>query len=510
MLFDLLDKWSKKYIKSENLFENLILIFLIALTMGTIVMLLVCETYIWPNGNDLNIGALMHKYLSEGKTSSWGGMLKTACLIAKENWLEWTGCYTSYFFSALQPFIILGRKYVVLNSVILIAGNAFGILYFCRAVLADFLSVDKKKAWICALGILALNMQFVPSAYAAYLWFNGSFYNTIAFSALLIYIVLEMKIAMQDKKNAHRYFLLVLLSIFIGGANYATSMVLIGFNLLFSLNLWAGKNKYAKVKRLGIMTVQILHIICFAITVCAPGNFVRMQEFEQRNAVVAIIYSFVYALRHIFDYMTLPVCCITLILGIYIYINIRKNGYGYRYPGVICLISFCFFAMMEAPTSYAEGCMPPLRQVNIQIWTLYLLAIANTAYFAGWLDNEYISKIPMQQSVKDVLFTAKSKNSALGIGLIILMLICYKPDELTCAIAAKSVFSLKGFAAECEERWELLENDEIKIVSFKPFENFPEIYHGLKDVVVPDSEVNMWINEGFEAYYNKEKVYLDK
>lgn len=216
MIFDMLDKLSGKFIKKEKFFENIILLFLITVTISTVIMLLTCEAYIWPDGNDLAIGSSMHEYLSKGSTGLWG-ILNMAFQVTKEQYFAWSGCYTSYFFSTLQPFIILGRNYIVLNGIILIIGNSFGILYFCRAILHDVFAINKKKTWICALGILTLNMQFVPSIYSAYLWFNGSFYNTMGFSAALIFIALEMKIITQDKKNFHRYVCLVMLAIFIGG-----------------------------------------------------------------------------------------------------------------------------------------------------------------------------------------------------------------------------------------------------------------------------------------------------
>lgn len=277
---------------------------------------------------------------------------------------------------------------------------------------------------------------------------------------------------------------------------------------MLSINILADKR--IDKKRWGIIAAQILHIACFALAVCAPGNSVRMQEFEQRNALVAILYSFVYAIRHIMDYMTMPVICIVIALGIYIYLNIRNKEYKYRYPGVICLISFCFFAMMETPTSYAEGCMPPIRQVNIQIWMLYLLAVINIVYFIGWIDKEYISKLNWEQfSVAELSFSiTKLKNNVLGIAFIIMLLICYRPDEMTCAIAAKSVFSLKEFIMDCEERWAILEDDKIEIAVLKPFDNLPEVFYGLRDVVVLETETGIWINEACAEYYNKEKVYL--
>lgn len=154
--------------------------------------------------------------------------------------------------------------------------------------------------------------------------------------------------------------------------------------------------------------------------------------------------------------------------------------------------------------------MPPLRQVNIQVWLLWLLAIVNVVYFAGWIDTEYISKIKCSEQAKQLLFSAKTKTSLLGILSVIMLLICWRPDELTCSLALKSVFELKEFGAECEERWELLEDEETDIVAFTPFEHLPEIFKGLNDLQEPDAEVGTWINEAFARYYNKQKVYLQE
>ncbi|MBD5537239.1 MAG: hypothetical protein HDQ99_16605 [Lachnospiraceae bacterium] len=368
--------------------------------------------------------------------------------------------------------------------------------------------MDRKSAWLCSLGVLTLCMQFVPSAYMAYFWFNGSFYNTMSFSAMLVYVALETKMIVKKQKG-YNFLILGLLGIFIGGANYATSLVLIGYNVLLNISI-LGSNKRAKKDKICLIMIQLVHLACFLAAVAAPGNRVRMQSFKQRNVILAILYSFVYALRHIFDYMSLPVIFIILILGIYIYTLVRDKKYQYRYPAMICLMSFCFFAMTEAPTSYGESCMPPLRQVNIQVWLLWMLAIANVVYFAGWIDNEYISKIKWSKETRQLLFSAKTKTSLLGVLGVIILLICWRPDELTCSLALKSVLELKEFKVEREERWKLLEDEETDVVVFAPFEHLPEIFKGLNDLQDPDDELRSWINKAFAIYYHKEKVYLQE
>lgn len=504
-LFNVLDTISAKLRTMKNLYKNCILFFLATLLLGTIVLMLVCGLYIWPDGNDLVIASEMHA-LSENKNLFT--LLKNAFKIAGSYYFTHSGCYTSYFFTTLQPFVVFGREYFILNVLILIIGNVFGILYFTKTMLTEILSVDKKSAWLCSLGVLTLCMQFVPSAYMAYFWFNGSFYNTMSFSAMLIYVALETKMIVK-KQRGYDFLILGLLGIFIGGANYATSMVLIGYNILLNIST-LGSNKRTKKDKICLIMTQLVHLICFLAAVAAPGNRVRMQSFEQRNVILAILYSFVYALRHIFDYMSLPVIFIILILGIYIYTLVRDKKYQYRYPAMICLISFCFFAMTEAPTSYGESCMPPLRQVNIQVWLLWMLAIVNVVYFAGWIDNEYISKIKCSEQTKKVFFSSKTKASLFGILSVIMLLICWKPDELTCSLALKSVLELKEFKIEREERWKLLEDEETDVVVFAPFEHLPEIFNGLNDLREPDAEVGAWINEAFAMYYGKQKVYLQK
>lgn len=494
-----------EFISRMNLkryWKNLFLVGLVFVTLITIIPMAICSIVILPDGNDLTFAKPVYDYVSNNGFSL--NVVSIAANNAIKYYKEWTGAYSSVFFTSLEPFAF-GNKYAFLHFFILIIAFFVSIYYFLNTFLIRLLKCDKIDFYIVLLLISNLFIQYIPSIYNGFYWFNGSFYNTFGFYMFLIYISKVAKLFFDDTLNKTFFVIeIFLLSAFLGGCNFSTSLILLMILVtVFILSLVIRTVNRDKVFLLAYSTVTLF--IFFMIAVLAPGNSLRAQCFTQRNPILAILYSFVYAVRHILNYTDLAIFLLLFITSIFCYMSIRKWRFSYRFPLIIFIASFALFSATYTSVSYAESMMPPIRQVNIQIWFMYLLMIFNFVYVLGWLENNFVT-----QTIKSALYSLKNNNattSLLILFMIIYVFIAWEPDRLTGALAIKALNNIGPLKQELDERYEILENDTIKTVTFNKLENVPELFYGYSDFQEVGSKKE-WINIAFAIYYDKDEIKL--
>ena len=132
-------------------------------------------------------------------------LLQGALSSSLENWQNWSGCYTSYFFSALAP-CIWGDEYVFLNIFILLGAFIIANCISFRWIAIDILKLPVEQAWIMFLSALFISVQFVPSTAEAYYWFNGSFYHIVGYSMGLLLFSVLLKVLFCDKKMHYKRY----------------------------------------------------------------------------------------------------------------------------------------------------------------------------------------------------------------------------------------------------------------------------------------------------------------
>ena len=498
-------------LKIREYWKILVVVLLAMFTVVTTVLLIICGIPSLPNGNDLNNAlGLRHALKADmGFFEIIVVAITEAAKNAADVYFTWGGTYTNPFFTTLEPFTF-GSQYGFLHTIILLGFNSRGLYYFLKVFLRDILGIKALDFYIVYFLLWNLNIQYIPSPYSAFFWYNGSFYNTVLFSAGLVFFAKICKLVYQNKENIQWGSILILsiMAIILGGGNYSTILLLLLSQIVLLLDLFVQK-KYKKVVKGQVLFLFCLLLICFGFNVFAPGNFIRAEFYEQRNPVIAIAACFVYALRHVLTWLKLPVVLIAVLAANIIYNAIRKKEYNYRCPLLIFLTGFCFFASTYASVSYAEGQMPPARQLNFQYWFLIIVLVINIVYFLGWIENKYgyllkdiTEALVRHQNLKDF------KMNILLIYFLVIGICAWDPDGLTVAKAMKDMNVIGQFKQELDARIEILEDDSIKNVEFMSFTEMPSLYEGCYDIASKEDEEKLyWMNTAFCNYYDKESIW---
>ena len=133
------------------------------------------------------------------------------------------------------------------------------------------MKADKSSWIIVSVCVLTLSIQLVFSARESFYWFNGGIYYTFYYSLSLILFGILLKIAYKKKRSIFNYFVVIFLSLFIGGGNYTTALVTTIVVCLLAIIFTCQKNPAKRI--IGIAFLLLL--IGLGISAAAPGNAVR-------------------------------------------------------------------------------------------------------------------------------------------------------------------------------------------------------------------------------------------
>lgn len=228
--------------------------------------------------NDDFAYALQSKVLLDNKSGL--GMLLTlfenAFSSAYKEYVSWSGCYTSYFFSALAPYI-WGDQYTFLNTFILLGGFIILNAVSLKIILVDILKWRKDVSVGIGALFIGISISFIPSTAEAFYWFNGGFYNIIGYGLGLLLIALFLKVLFYKQAiSLTKYVLgMILVSILFTGTNYSTILVYIVIYAFLGAGIIFGLLKVEKKRKRVLYCTLIFFYVGCAISVLAPGNSVR-------------------------------------------------------------------------------------------------------------------------------------------------------------------------------------------------------------------------------------------
>lgn len=317
-------------------------------------------------------------------------VIDEALWVVKNVFFSWQGTYSSVFLMALMP-ATFGNQYYFVGIFAIITMLVAGTFFFVYTLCACF---DKKKDYALLVSEIAtiFVLQYYYSAQQGIYWYNGSLHYTFMHSLMLVMLGVVLRV-LYAEKTVTKVLLCVayaLLAFIVAGSNFVTALQ--GILLLLVL-LFAGFRKGQR-NLYGLIPGTLIYIAGMLANMLAPGNARRAVWYETvaKGPVESILYSFKSGFELFGQFtgfrMLVPMIILAPVfwkmLG-----NEETEGDGkFLLPGLVTVLSFCFFCTGFTPSYYGMG-HPGLARTFCSIKvTLMLLIFVNEYYWMGWIKNK--------------------------------------------------------------------------------------------------------------------------
>ena len=483
---------------------NLILI----LVLLSFLPLLFISKYNHMSADDYSYGSETHQVWQH--TGSLSETVKTAGTTVAKYYDSWQGTFTSIFLMALQPGIF-GEKYYPIGAVFLICLYGVSFYVFGHVMFTRLLNVDKYQAGIVTLFMLLLCTQWMQAPVQAFYFYNAGVHYIFMFSMMLLALSLQILLATGTKKRIFSTLAATILAIVVGGGNYVTAFfyLLLIITILF-VSVICQHFQKEKKRNIGFQILPLLAFVCsFLISVMAPGNSVRGDEFQEITPIGAIGLAFKYSIEGCNVWMTLSIVCFFMFLLPLVVAMVQKTDFSFPLPGLVVLYAYCLFAAMYAPTCYALGFPGAGRCRNIYRMVYYLMLLFDMIYVCGYANHKL--RISGLREAFERAGESFVKHIWMPFGMItgaFLMFIVLTDDWNSYASlsAVKSVWAKEAqlYHVQSLEREEMLKTTEEKKVEVQSTTAHPHLLF-FDDITTDTSD---WRNKYMAKWYGKKKVVL--
>lgn len=333
--------------------------------------------YDTPWYDDYDYGKFTKSFIAEyGPTGIWDGLKYTV----RTQWYAWQGTFSSVFMMALVPSIFGEYYYIGIIGILLFF--TVSCMALVKTVCANLLKAKRPVQIMCMVLVTSALTQLIYTAQQGLYWYNSAVHYTFMHGCL--FLLLAAVIKFLYVRSVPAAVLLVVctacLSVVCGGSNFVTAL-----QGLLALLTAAGLAVMAKKRRGWILAVPVVvYGTAFYYSVIAPGNNMRSAFYTGFGPVKSILYSFKSAAENFWKFtdviMLLALCLFALI----IWNTLREAKCSFRYPVLVSLFSFGFYATGFTPSYYAMGNGGLSRTWVVVKFTLQLLLFINTAYWLGW------------------------------------------------------------------------------------------------------------------------------
>ena len=482
-------------------------LYAVLLLVVSLLPLLIAGRYNLLMADDFAMGKECHKIWED--TGSITAMLGYAFSHALEVWQTWQGCFTINFLDSLNPGFF-GEGFAWITPVLMLFAMLIPLFLFVKALLKRYYECTGKDVLVI-YGIMAFMMvQTMPAPVEALYWYSGAVaYTFLHFLMLLLFCILW-----QTERVGNKYLqavcgvVAVIYAFFVGGCQYITVLQCVLWYCVF-LFVERKELKWWKI------VPGVALIAGFAVNMLAPGNATRQEGAGGLNPIVAILRSFIEAIRYGKEWMTSIVVLGIAFLVPFIW-KIVKNGkrkFEYKYPVLVLMGSYCIFSAAFTPSLYGVANVVSGRIQNLIQSIFYVLMFVNLFYIIGWLQYRMADAqsgvFADIRLIKDVLKKYNWIYSWVIFAGILLVLVG-TGDKNTFASISATRSLLNGemitYYAEAQERLAIYEDDTVTIAEVEAFSVQPKVLY-FADVVA-EGDANYWINENIAQYYGKEKVVL--
>ncbi len=495
------------YERIKRVFSDKFIFFLLlGVFIISVIPIFIIAFYNTPSADDFSYSVLTHK--AWDKTGSILEVLKGACEKVASSYNSWQGTFTSIFLFALQP-AIFGYRWYFLTTFIMIAVLSFGIIYFCDVVFRRTIGADKYQTGIVVLLILLLCINMLPSPVQAFFWFNGSVHYTFFFGlSLVLYAKIIRYIQTSENvpkiKSVIRLVTIIILSVFISGSNYVTTLATAVIYVAFIVYICAKKHFHS----LWLLVPFCLYSVGFAINIVAPGNTVRQTAyFDKPNAIKAIGLALIQTLRDSVNWLSFPLLCVLIFSVPILYAVAVKSKLSFRHPLAMIAASFLFLAVMFTPSLYAMGVLPG-RISDVIFFAYVILLFANTFYILGYINKNIVLNYKNKKLIPRPKSSEKHYSSIfiifVAFSFVISSATFYHIKNFTVLGATKALVdgSAYTFNKTFYDRCAVLEDDNVKDVVFDRLVDKLEC----RPYVLFLSD--FWDNEYMSDYYDKNSITI--
>lgn len=337
--------------------------------------------YAVPWYDDYNYGAFTRTAYE--MNPSIGGVLKGVWECIKTQWHAWQGTFSSIFFMALMPGI-WGEEWYFIGPVFLILLLTVAVMTLVGLFARRILLAEKTAAVVLQVGVTAMVVLFIHTAQAGFYWYNAGVHYVGMHSIFLLMIASAICLVTAKKKGETLAFLAttVVLSFGCSGANYVTALQ--GILMLLSIIAWCmlvGNKRVVLV-----VPATVAYAIGFYLNVAAPGNDKREAALTGygTDPISAVLNSFKEALLNLGDFTGVRTVIFLILLAPIIYYVVSRAQIRFRYPLLVLVWSFCFYATGFTPSLFSLGHAGLARTLNAVKITYQILLILNEIVLLGW------------------------------------------------------------------------------------------------------------------------------
>jgi hypothetical protein len=467
--------------------------------------LLMIAKYDRASADDWSYGVYGYNVIKNGGNAL--GVIKAAFKTAADNYTVWEGRFANSFLASLQPGIF-GESFYGMVPWIMIGMLIISETFFSVTLIS---LNDRKNLWNCIPVIfpaLVIQILYTPSVVESFYWYTGAVNYTFIYGLSLVLLGIYIKLSANEYNFLKKFLLVILssiMSILVGGDNFATSLsITITFVLLSLTLLLVIKNKKAFFRTLHI---PIITAISMAICISAPGNTNRLNgNFGGKtgNALEAVFSSLTRTWLNVRIWSNLKILLLIMLILPFIWRIVKDINFNFRLPLLFTFVSYGVYSSEITATMYVDGTTGGGRMNGVLYYSYILWLLLNTAYWLGWLTH-------MEPLKKLFVLFEKNCEKYILIYCTVIGVICaaaiYKTDLKT--ISSYKAYRdyrqgwAKQYAAEWDERYKVLHDDTIKDVVFQPLSVSPET---LMYTDLQDEYGYVWVNSACALYYGKTSI----
>ncbi|MBR6570189.1 MAG: hypothetical protein IKK75_07010 [Clostridia bacterium] len=377
--------------------------------------------------SDLGYAILTHDVWREG--GGWGELIRAALESTAGSRQTMEGSYAASFLSLLQPALTGGRLYWV-TTILLLSFFLLSLHFFLRQMLVRVLKADGPTYWMAFCSVAFVMIQFVPELSEAFFWFNGG----VAYTLMWSFMVLRLGVWVRLSYARTRWgklglgTLMVLLTVIVGGAKYAT--LLLALLVETAMVVWAFWKK--RSDRWFSLAVALLLAACCIFSAMAPGNQLRGAMLPADvSAPEALFQSVFLGIALMGNWFSLPLLVVWALVAWQLSEALHGSPFRFSHPVWITVLSLSLFCAQLIPAIIDGQYLSDGRMLNTCFYTFVLMGCVLVLYWMGWV---------MRQRERRTGFaaigTAKKDGlriAAFAVALVLLVVACvsFQPEDIS-------------------------------------------------------------------------------
>ena len=479
--------------------KTLAILAVLALAVS-LIPLLVLGFYNHPCADDYNYGLYAAQAVRAGGSPL--SVLSAAARKTAETYQDWQGTFSAIFLMALHP-AVFGESFYVLTPFLMLGSLVFSTFFFLKVLCVERFGM-KRAHWVIVSCVLCFfSVQFAPSAFEGFYWYNASLFYTFFWGVCLCSYALLLKFLYAEKTGSAVLSLAgaALLSVVIGGGNYPTALLSL---LLFAAALaFTFLKRFPLFQKLGAALCLVLEGAAFLISVLAPGNAVRQSEFESHpGAVEAVFKALLLAIQKCMEYTTVPFLLGLLLIAPLLYRCAKKVDFSFPCPLLAPVAAVCILGVEMTPPIYAMTTLGAQRIHDLYYYTYCLLMAASVFYLCGWLSHRFDLK---RQGEKN---RDRVPGWIAGVTALLCVSLLCSPGfgSIHCVSAAVSLKNgvAQDYDRQMNARLALCLDPSVKDVILEPLTVRPPLFASWSPGTTADPE-NL-TNQRLAAFYDKNSV----